>query len=259
MADAPETYRTIQRAADRGFWEGEGIVTRQSFPALGNFDQAANAHGLLVMNNDDLVEPGSGVDRHQHHDVEIVTWVVAGEVHHDDSSGASGVLRAGQVQAMSAGAGITHREQNPRSTRTVSRVIQMWLPPNSLGATPRYASADVAGALAGGDPIVVASGIAGHSPLLSIDNDAAALWAARLGPGQSATVPGAPYGHLFIVRGTVNVDVPGEVGRGSETGPAPLTEGDSLRTRNLGPLQIRASESAEVLYWEMRARAVSRG
>ena len=234
----------IIRAGDRGFWRGDGLVTRQSFPFTGNFDLGENAFGQLLVHNDDLVDPGSGVDRHFHRDVEIVTWMVDGEVHHDDSSGAEGVVRAGQVQAMSAGTGVNHREQNPRSTRTVARVIQMWVPPNEAGGEAEYRTADVP--LDGRGLVLVASGMAGHEPAVAIGNDAAAMYAARLGAGESVTVPAAPYGHLFVVSGAVTVD--------GET----LVEGDALRTVRAGDATVRADRDAtEILFWEMHAQAVS--
>lgn len=233
----------IIRAADRSFWRGEGIVTRQSFPFTGNFDLGENAHGQLLVHNDDLIDPGSGVDRHFHRDAEIITWMVEGEVHHDDSSGSTGLVRAGQVQSMSAGTGVNHREQNPRATRTVARVIQMWLPPDAPGGEPQYRTADVA--LDGRGLVVVASGIPGHEPAVAVRNDAAALHAARLTAGESATLPAAPFGHLFVVSGAIRFD--GEL----------LTEGDAVRTVDAGELTVIAEEPAEILFWEMHVQAVS--
>ena len=240
----------IVRAADRTHWEGEGLYTRQSMPFTGNFDLGENAHGQLLVHNDDLIDPGSGVDRHFHRDAEIVTWVIAGEVHHDDSSGSTGVVHAGQVQAMSAGTGVNHREQNPRATRTVARVIQMWLPPDELGGEPEYRTADVP--LDGRGAVLVASGVPGDEPAVAIRNDAAALYAARLGAGEAVTLPAAPYGHLFVVTGAIVVAGP------SAVDGERLAEGDALRTVGSGELQVRAEEGAtEILYWAMRAQAVS--
>lgn len=234
----------IIRAGDRGFWRGDGLVTRQSFPFTGNFDLGENAFGQLLVHNDDLVDPGSGVDRHFHRDVEIVTWMVDGEVRHDDSSGAEGLVRAGQVQAMSAGTGVNHREQNPRATGVVARAIQMWIPPNGPGGQPEYRTADIP--LDGRGLVLVASGIDGHAPAVAIGNDAAALHAARLAAGESVVVPPARYGHLFVVSGAVTV------------GDDRLAEGDALRTVGSGEQTVRAEQDGtEVLYWEMYAQAVS--
>lgn len=228
-------------------------------PFTGNFNLAQNAHGQLLVHNDDLIDPGSGVDRHRHRDAEIVTWVVAGEIHHDDSSGATGVVRANQVQAMSAGRGVAHREQNPRRTGTIARVIQMWLPPNTQGTEPGYRTADVGEALAGGAPVTVASGIAGRAPLVPIDNDAAALHAARPAAGRSVTFPPAPYAHLFVVSGRFRFDgagtaVPGDVAPGG----LELGEGDAVRfTRAGAPTVTALTQGGELLYWEMYAAAVA--
>ncbi|SEL82622.1 hypothetical protein SAMN05444583_11589 [Rhodococcus maanshanensis] len=91
----------VQRAADRAHQNYGWLDSRQSFPFAGNFDLAANAHGLLVVNNEDVVDVGSGFDMHQHRDAEIVTWVLSGSLVHQDSEGHSGVvlpqaLRAGR-------------------------------------------------------------------------------------------------------------------------------------------------------------------
>ncbi|MDF0531433.1 pirin family protein [Tsukamurella sp. 8F] len=232
-------------AEERGFWQGDGIVTRQSFPFTGNFDLAEHAHGLLLVHNDDLVDPAMGVDMHRHRDVEIVTWVVEGELSHRDSSGAGGIVRAGQVQAMSAGSGVTHAETNtaPRRGGTVARVIQMWLPPDTPGGEPSYRTAGVA--LDAGSLVTVASGMAGHTPAVGIGNDSAALHAARLRPGDTVALPDAPYGHLFVVGGTV--DVAEHV----------LGDGDVLRTTRAGDLYVTGVQDAEILYWEMHAAAIS--
>lgn len=241
---------------ERSYWRGDGIVTRQSFPFTGNFDLAQNAHGLLLVHNDDLIEPGNGVDMHRHRDAEIVTWVVEGEVSHRDSSGATGVIRAGQVQAMSAGDGVTHAETNtaPRRGGAVARVIQMWLPPDEPGGKPEYRTADVAGALAAGGLVTVASGIPGHKPAVAIRNDAAALHAARLAPGDTVVLPAAPYGHLFVVRGLVGSTDPSGTVDGAER---VLGDGDALRSRRAPDLYVTALADAEILYWEMHAAALS--
>ncbi|GAA4392489.1 pirin family protein [Tsukamurella soli] len=239
-------------AEERSFWRGDGITTRQSFPFTGNFDLAANAHGLLLVHNDDLIDPAMGVDMHRHRNAEIVTWVVEGEISHRDSSGMRGIVRAGQVQAMSAGSGVTHAETNtaPRRGGTVARVIQMWLPPDAPGGESEYRTADVASALDRGGLVTVASGMPGHVPAVAIRNDAAALHAARLSAGRTVVLPEAPYGHLFVVTGTVGVS-------NGRAGVHALGDGDALRTRRAGELYVTGVQDAEILYWEMHAAALT--
>ncbi|MGO1620800.1 MAG: pirin family protein, partial [Candidatus Corynebacterium faecigallinarum] len=118
------------------------------------------AFGLLLIHNDDLVEPGEGFDMHQHADVEIVTWIVDGTLRHRDSSGAEMTLSAGQVEAITAGSGISHAETNNVgfTGREVLRVIQMWLPTDAAGLEPAHSTADLNAALDAGGLVTVVDG-----------------------------------------------------------------------------------------------------
>ncbi|AZG45070.1 Putative quercetin 2,3-dioxygenase [Gordonia insulae] len=131
----------IIRAAERDHWRNEWLDSRQSFPATGNFDLAANAHGVLMVHNDDRVQAGEGLDTHQHRDAEILTWVVDGTLRHRDSHGNTGTLAPGMVQRMTAGRGIRHAEGNAssRDEDQPLRVIQMWVAPEFSGLEPGYA------------------------------------------------------------------------------------------------------------------------
>lgn len=83
---AAEAVRIV-RSGQRYGWRNEWLDSRQSFPATGNFDLAAHAHGMLLVHNEDVVEAGAGFDTHQHLNTEIVTWVLEGTVVHQDSEG----------------------------------------------------------------------------------------------------------------------------------------------------------------------------
>lgn len=238
--------RTAVRAADRLHWANEWLTSRQSFPATGNYDLFGNAHGVLVVHNDDLVDPGEGLDTHQHQNMEILTWVVEGAVAHRDSSGNELVLPAGTLGHMSAGSGIAHSERNAdtRYSGDSLRVIQMWVAPHADGLPPSHAERDFSDALASGEPVVVASGREEHagSAALAINNRFATMHLARPRSGQTISLPAAPYGHLFVVRGAVTLDDQTE-----------LAEGDALRTVDESTLTLTALDDAEVLFWEMHA------
>ncbi|MGV9824296.1 pirin family protein [Gordonia sp. NPDC003429] len=241
---------TVIRAKERHHWNDESIESRQSFPATGNFDLARNAHGLLLVHNDDLVDAGSGFDTHRHQDAEIVTWVVEGALHHKDSAGNSGVLVPGVVQRMSAGTGITHSERNA-STRVANqrlRVVQMWIAPEYAGVAPGYAETDVTDALADGDLITVVSGLQRDADAAALDiaNGYVALHAARLRPMRPVTIPSARYGHLYVVKGDLTV-TPVD----NPTRPITLHEGDALRTTDGPEMLAVTGRSAEILFWEM--------
>lgn len=248
MTDLPDAR--VIRAADRYFWDNEWLTSRQSFPGTGNFDLFGNAHGVLVMHNDDVVAAGEGLDTHQHQNMEILTWVVDGAVAHRDSNGATGVVVAGALGVMTAGSGIMHSERNADTRRSGDplRVIQMWVAPHTDGLDPAHSTADFAAALASGEPVVAASGRPEHadSGALPIANRFAALHIARPRAGQSIELPGAPFGHFFVVRGTVDAT-------SSVLDTVALVEGDAVRLTGSGPLTVTATSDAEVLYWEMHA------
>ncbi|WP_227980883.1 pirin family protein [Nocardia spumae] len=250
---APTTAEAVRivRSEQRYRWRNEWLDSRQSFPATGNFDLAANAHGLLMVHNEDIVEAGAGFDTHQHRNTEIITWVLEGTVVHQDSQGHSGLIHPGLAQRMSAGAGILHSERNGalRHERQDLHVVQMWIPPDEDGRRPSYQEADIRAELARNELVTVASGLARHraETAITLGNRYAAFHAARLDPGHSVRLPEAPSGHVFLARGAVIVE-----GGGSD-GELTLAAGDALRTTDAGARRITAVSPSEVLIWEMHA------
>ncbi|MFE3445909.1 pirin family protein [Nocardia sp. NPDC059180] len=233
-------------SGERAHWWNEWLDSRQSFPATGNFDLEANAHGLLMVHNEDTVGAGEGFDTHQHRDMEILTWVLEGSVVHQDSVGNSGLVYPGLAQRMSAGTGIMHSERNGAtwSERTRLRVVQMWVPPDTSGVTPSYQEMDVDGELAGNALVTIASGMARDRDQTAIilGNRYAALHVARLDAGSSITVPDAPYGHVFVAAGSADFE-----------GHGALEQGDAVRLTATGGHRVTATEPAELLIWEMHA------
>ena len=125
------------------------LDSRHSFSFARHYDPANTHHGLLLVSNDDRVQPATGFTTHAHRDMEIVTWVMEGRLEHRDSEGNHGEIYPGLAQRMSAGTGIEHSEINPSSTEAV-RFIQMWVPPDTEGLPPSYEQRDVTEVLAGG-------------------------------------------------------------------------------------------------------------
>ncbi|CAM3814807.1 pirin family protein [Smaragdicoccus niigatensis] len=234
----------VVRGNDRIHWWNEWLDSRQSFPATGNFDLEANAHGLLLIHNEDRVDPGEGFDSHQHQNMEIITWVLEGTVVHQDSMGHSGLIHPGLAQRMSAGTGIRHSEKNGslRAQGESLRVVQMWIPPDELGRTPSYEQLDISSELASNRLVTLASGMPKHDSAIRIGNRFAALHVARLEPGQSVDVPDALFGHVFVSRGAVDFESVGG-----------LHAGDAVRLTSSGGQNITSTESAEVMVWEMHA------
>ncbi len=231
----------IRRAADRAVTTTSWLQSRHSFSFGGHYDPGNTHHGLLLVNNDDIVAPGTGFDTHPHRDMEIVTWVLSGELTHRDSAGNRGVIYPGLAQRMSAGSGILHSEKNDSPTEPV-HFVQMWVAPDETSITPGYQQHEIDDRDLSGGLVTIASGIPGNNPAIPLHTRAAALHAARLAPGDSVDLPRAPYLHLFVVRGRVDA---AQIGV--------LEAGDAVRYTDTGGARVAAIEPAELLIWEMHA------
>jgi redox-sensitive bicupin YhaK (pirin superfamily) len=228
--------RADERAKTRIGW----LDSSHSF-SFGPHHDPDNTHfGLLLVSNDDRVRAGSGFETHPHRDMEIVTWVLGGELEHKDSEGNRGLIYPGLAQRMSAGTGIWHSEMNPSKGEDV-HFVQMWVVPDKERLDPGYEQLDISAELDRGGLVPVASG-RGHDGAISIRQRHATLWAARLKPGERVSLPDAPYVHVFVPVGSVAVE-----GAGS------LSTGDAARiTAGGGPaVTADASTGAEILVWEM--------
>ena len=120
----------VRRAHERFHTRIGWLDSHHSFSFSHHYDPANTHHGLLLVSNDDIVRAGTGFRTHPHQDMEIVTWVLDGELEHKDSEGHTGIIYPGLAQRMSAGTGIWHSEMNPRHDRDV-HFVQMWVPPDT--------------------------------------------------------------------------------------------------------------------------------
>ena len=234
----------IRRAAARAVTTTSWLHSKHSFSFGDHYDPTNTHHGVLLVNNDDVVQPGAGFDTHPHRDMEIVTWVLDGSLAHRDSAGNSGVVYPGLAQRMSAGTGILHSEKNASTTDPV-RFIQMWVPPDVSGIAPGYQQNEIADELLDGRLATIASGMPGHDAAITIHNRSAALRGARLDSGESLELPAAPYLHLFVARGQLTMPAT-DIG-------AELAEGDAVRFTAANGIRVMADQASEILVWEMHA------
>ena len=159
----------VRPAAARARTSVDWLDSRHSFSFGSHYDPTDTHFGLLLVSNDDRVEPGRGFDTHPHRDTEIVTWVLEGSLVHQDSEGHSGIVHPGLAQRMSAGSGILHSERNdayradPSRPATPVHFVQMWVVPDTDGGAPGYEQHDIAAELDAGDLVVVASGMRRHA------------------------------------------------------------------------------------------------
>lgn len=228
----------IRAASDRYPTTSSWLDSRHSFSFGPHQEPSNNGHGLLIVSNDDQVAPGGGFGIHGHSDMEIVTWVLSGELEHHDSTGNQGVLYPGLAQRMSAGSGIRHSEMNASKTEPV-HFVQMWVPPDTSGLTPGYEQRDMNDLLVAGGLVVVASG-KGHPDAITIHQPDAAMHVARLKNGETVTVPDAPFVHVFVAHGAIEL--------GDD--PRTLTQGDAARLTDAGRVTITSDGASEVIVWE---------
>ena len=241
----------VRRASDRFDTRISWLDSHHSFSFGHHFDPDNTHHGLLLVNNDDTVLPGTGFETHPHRDMEIVTWVMQGSLVHQDSMGHSGVIYPALAQRMSAGSGILHSEKNDSwrlqgaEHRDPVHFIQMWVVPDADGITPGYEQQDIDPVRLDNQWVTVASGMKAHAQdtAIHIANSDAALHATRLDAGHTVTMPDAPWAHLYIARGSVEVEGVGRLGQGA-----------AIRFAGTGGQTIRALEPAEILAWEMHAQ-----
>ncbi len=229
----------IRRSDQRFHTQIGWLDSRHSFSFSNHYDPRNTHHGLLLVSNDDVVKPNSGFRTHPHQDMEIVTWVLDGELEHKDSEGHHGIIYPGLAQRMSAGTGIWHSEMNPLNDKDV-HFIQMWVVPDTERINPGYEQLDINRELERGGLVPIASG-QGHRAAISIRQRGAVLWGGRLKPGESVQVPDAPYVHLFIAKGAADLE-----------GAGPLNRGDAVRltAASARRLTADAATGAEVLIWE---------
>lgn len=233
MASTMDVRRAADRAATRTPW----LNSRHSFSFNDYYDPDNTHHGLLLVNNDDVVAAGAGFDTHPHRNAEIITWVLSGALAHADSIGNSGVVYPGLAQRMSAGTGILHSERNDSADEPV-HFVQMWVMPDQPGRTPGYQQCEIGADLSGRGLVAVASGR--EDAAIGIGNRHVTLYAAQLSPGERVELPDAPFSHLFVARGRVSLEDAGA-----------LDAGDAVRFTGGGGQRVSAEAPAEVLLWSM--------
>jgi redox-sensitive bicupin YhaK (pirin superfamily) len=188
--------------------------------------------------NEDRIAPGEGFGTHPHRDMEIITYVLEGELEHKDSMGNGSVIRPGEVQRMSAGSGVTHSEHNPSPT-TATHLLQIWIRPAVLGIAPSYEQRSFL--LDHGPPKlrVIVSGDGRDQSLLIHQN--VRLYAARLTLGTAVAhrFANGRYGWLQVARGTV--DANGHT----------LAAGDGAALSDERRLTVTARDAAEVLLFDL--------
>ena len=226
----------IRRGKDRGHANHGWLETYHTFSFPDYYDPQWMGFRSLRVINDDLVMPGMGFGMHPHRDMEIITYILSGQLEHKDSMGNGRVIQTGDVQYMAAGTGVRHSEFNP-SADTAVRLLQIWIQPDAKGVPPRYAEKSFTQAAAGALHLVTSK--TGRNGSIAIHQDAD-LWLAKLDAGQSVTHPLAPGRHAWLHMAE------GEVNLNNRT----LTGGDAAALSEEAVVTIKATKPSQVLLFD---------
>ncbi|MEX8492872.1 pirin family protein [Sphaerotilus sp.] len=234
---------TLRKSIERGHAQHGWLDSFHSFSFADYFDPAHMGWGNLRVINDDRIAAHTGFGMHGHRDMEIVTYLLAGELEHQDSMGNGATIRTGEVQRMSAGTGVRHSEFNHSGGQT--HLLQIWLLPSARDLPPSYDQQVIAEADKRGRLHLVAApvGAADAAQATMQINANARLWAGRFTGDASATLALDParkaYVHLARGRLTVN-------------GHA-LAAGDALLLAQEAGLVIGQGDDAEVLVFDLES------
>jgi redox-sensitive bicupin YhaK (pirin superfamily) len=228
----------IRRAEQRGHAEHGWLDSRHTFSFADYYDPKFMGFGPLRVINEDRVQPGEGVGTHSHRDMEIISYVLEGELAHKDSMGNGSVIRPGDVQRMSAGTGVTHSEFNHSPSELV-HFLQIWILPERERMRPSYEEKHFDDAEKRGRLKLVASRD-GRDGSVVIHQDVA-LYAALLDNGEQVAhaLANGRRAWVQVTRGSVQVN--------GET----LRAGDGAAISALPSVEIVGGEKGEVLLFDL--------
>jgi quercetin 2,3-dioxygenase len=228
----------IRRSTERGYADHGWLKSFHTFSFADYFDPKHIEFGALRVINEDRVQAGAGFGTHAHRDMEIVSYVLDGELAHKDSMGNGSTIRPGDVQRMSAGSGVRHSEFNPSPSHG-THFLQIWIQPSARNIEPsyeekRFDAAEKRGRLR----LIVSPDRAEGSVLIHQD---ARIFAGLFDGDESATLTVAPGRRMYVhvARGAVNAN-------GSD-----LRAGDALQITDGSRLSLERGDQAEVLVFDL--------
>jgi redox-sensitive bicupin YhaK (pirin superfamily) len=230
----------LRKSEERGHANHGWLDSYHSFSFSRYYDPEHMQYSVLRVINEDIVAPDMGFGMHPHKDMEIVTYMLGGQLRHMDNLGNGSVIRAGDVQRMTAGTGIVHSEFNASSTEP-AHLLQIWMLPERNDIEPGYEEKHFAAAEKLNQWRLIASRDAREGSLL-IHQDVS-LFAAVLEPGKTLAyeLGGQRSAYLQVARG--QVDLNGET----------LLAGDAAKLDKQQAIQLRAIENAEMLLFDLPA------
>ena len=229
---------SVRKSAERGFADHGWLKSYHSFSFAGYHDPEHMGWGNLRVINEDRIAPGTGFGTHGHRDMEIISYVLSGNLAHKDSMGNVKGIPPGDVQRMSAGKGVMHSEFNHAQGQE-THFLQIWIEPKVTGISPGYEQTTVPADHKQGQLKLVAAP-QGEGGSVAIHADAR-LYAGLFDGGEQASLALNPErrAYVHLVRGSLSVN-------GLE-----LSGGDALRIHGESSLVLNAARDAEVLVFDL--------
>ena len=229
---------TVRPSRQRGHANHGWLDSFHSFSFADYYDAEFMGYGPLRVINEDRVQPGMGFGTHGHRDMEIISYVLDGQLSHQDNMGNGSIITPGDVQRMSAGRGVMHSESNPSQTEGV-HFLQIWIEPSVRGIPASYEQSRVAADAKRGKLALIA-GPEGSGAAVTIHQDAR-IYATLLDGSESVTRPIAPgrRAYVHVARGSVKVN-----------GVA-LAAGDAARIEDDAQVTLAEGAGAEVLLFDL--------
>jgi redox-sensitive bicupin YhaK (pirin superfamily) len=228
----------VRKSNDRGYADHGWLKSFHTFSFADYFDPEHVEFGALRVINEDRVAPGKGFGAHGHRDMEIISYVLEGQLAHKDSTGSESTIRPGDVQRMSAGGGVVHSEFNPSHTDGV-HFLQIWIQPNVRGIAPSYEEKRFESTEKRGRLRLIASPDRAEGSVL-IHQDAR-VYAGLFDAGESAQLGVLPQRRVYV-----------HVARGSVTANGTkLGAGDALKLTDTAELTLAEGRGAEVLVFDL--------
>jgi quercetin 2,3-dioxygenase len=228
---------TLRRSKDRGYADHGWLQSYHSFSFAGYHDPKFMSYRSLRVINEDRVQGGQGFGEHSHRDFEIISYVISGELKHQDSMGHSAVMKAGEVQRISAGSGISHSEFNNSATAPV-HFLQIWIVPSKLGVAPDYAQRSFAAAPSGQLTLVCSRD--GRNDSITINQDAD-LFIGKLAAGGTMAFNLSLQRHGWIQMISGELDVNGTA----------MVSGDGLGIEEEQMLHVAATSGAHFMMFDL--------
>lgn len=228
----------LRKASARGHFNHGWLNTYHTFSFASYFDKNHMDFGPLRVINEDRIDGGTGFGTHGHNDMEIISYVIDGELEHKDSMGNSTVIKPGEVQRMSAGTGVRHSEHNGLKDK-ITHFLQIWIMPEKEGIPPSYGQKNFASDFGCSDLILVASH-KGRNGSITLNQDVD-MYVAQAQDAGAKTHKTYIHRHLWVqvIKGEVDVD-------GTK-----LTPGDGAGIEKVESLKLKWIKGSEFILFDM--------